>query len=201
MEKPLERPQKVVVEKERAIHTYAELWHASRCVLEAGMQEPKGSSWQFLSSAVLTAFAFEAYLNHVGSRTIECWEHLDRLPLWSKFELLCETLGVHFPDGSGARPLQTITKLFNFRNTIAHGRSKEIKAKPVIRDADDRLDAYLGERHLTDWERLIKNSDFATRAREDVQAVIERLHEGRRDDKEGLFTFGIGMHSAKLVEP
>jgi hypothetical protein len=198
----MERPQKVVVEKkERTVHTYAELWHASRCVLEAGMQEPKGSSWQFLSSSVLTAFAFEAYLNHVGSRTIECWEQLDHLPPWSKFELLCETLGVKFPDGPGARPLQTIAKLLNFRNTIAHGRSLEIKAKPVLRDADDRLDAYLGERPLTDWERLIRNSDFATRAREDVQAVLERLHERRRDDKEGLFTFGIGMHGAKLVEP
>lgn len=197
----MERPQKVVAEKERTVHTYAELWHASHRVLEAGVQQPKGSSWQFLSSAVLTAFAFEAYLNHVGVRTIECWEQLDRLPPWSKFELLCETLGVKFPDGSGARPLQTIAKLLNFRNTIAHGRSLEIKAKPVLRDPDDRLDAYLGERPLSDWERLIQTSDFAIRAREDVQVVLERLHEGRRDNKEGLFAFGLGMHGARLVEP
>lgn len=190
---------KVVVEKERTVHTYAELWHASRCVLEAGIEQPRASSWQFLSSAVLTAFAFEAYLNHVGPRTIKCWSQLDRLPPWSKFELLCEILGVQFPKGPGARPLQTIVKLLGFRNTIAHGRSLEINMKSKIRDVDDRLDAYLGIRPLTNWEKLIQTSDFAKRAREDVQAVLECLHEGRKDKKEALFSFGIGLHGATLV--
>ena len=194
------KPRKVVVEKERTVYTYSELWLASRCVLEAGIGQPKGSSWQFLSSAVLTAFAFEAYLNHLGPRTLECWSQLDRLPPWSRFELLCEILGVQFPEGRGARPLQTVAKLLVFRNTIAHGRSREIKAKPETRNADDRLDAYLGIMPLTDWERLIQTSDFAERAREDVQAVLERLHERRRDKKEALFTFGIGLHGATLVE-
>ena len=190
------RPPKVVVKKERAVHTYAELWHASNCVLESGAEREKGSSWQFLSSAVLTAFAFEAYLNHVGRRTIQCWEQLERLPPWSKFELLCETLGVEFTEGPGARPLQTVAKLLVFRNTIAHGRSVQINAKPELRDADGRIDAYLGERPLTDWEKLIQTSDFATRAREDVHAVLQRVHEGRKDKKESLFSFGVGFHRA-----
>lgn len=191
---------KVVVHKERSVHTYSELWHASHCVLESGLEQPKGSTWQFLSSIVLTAFAFEAYLNHVGPKTIECWEHLDRLPPWSKFELLCETLEVKFPEGSGVRPLQTIAKLLDFRNTIAHGRSVEIKSKPKVRLADDRLDAYLEQQPLTDWERLIQNSDFAQRAREDVEAVLTKLQEARTDDKEYLFMFGMGVHGATLIE-
>jgi len=196
----MEKARKVDVNKERSVHTYAELWHASNCVLNAGVEQQKGSSWQFLSSAVLTAFAFEAYLNHVGPQTIECWEQLERLPPWSKFELLCETLEVKFPDGLGARPLQTIVKLLDFRNTIAHGRSLEIKTKTVRRDANEQLDAYLGEKPLTDWERLIQTSDFAIRAREDVQKVLEFLHEARIDDKEGLFTFGFGSHGATLAD-
>jgi hypothetical protein len=97
--------------------------------------------------------------------------------------------------------LQTVVKLLDFRNTIAHGKSLEIKAKPVLRDVNDRLDAYLGDRPPMDWESLIQSSDFAARAREDVQAVLERLHERRKDKKEGLFTFGIGLHDATLVEP
>jgi hypothetical protein len=191
--------RKVVVKKERTVHTYAELWHASRCVLEAGIKQPRASSWQFLSSAVLTAFAFEAYLNHVGPRTIKCWSQLDRLPPWSKFELLCEMLGVQFPGGPGARPLQTVEKLLTFRNTIAHGRSLEINVTSEIHNVDDRLDAQLGIRPLTDWEELIQTSNFAKRAREDVQAVLERLHEERKDKKEALFSFGIGSHGATLV--
>jgi hypothetical protein len=196
----MNKSRKVVVKKERTVHTYSELWQASHCVLKTGIEEPKGSSWQFLSSVVLTAFTFEAYLNHIGSHTIECWEQLERLPPWSKFELLCETLDVSFPEGKGARPLQTVAKLLVFRNTIAHGRTIEIKGKPEICDADDRLDGYLGKRLQTDWEKLIQTKDFAQLVHEDVQVVLTRLHAARKDDKEYLFRSGLHLGSATLQE-
>lgn len=178
---------------------YSEMWHASDCVLKAGLAEQRGSTWQFLSSTMLTAFAFEAYLNHVGPTVFECWEQLERLPPWSKFELLCERLGVQFATDQGKRPLQTIVELLEFRNTMAHGRSIEIKPKPELRDLNDKLDAYLGELPLAHWERLVRTDDFAQRAREDVKKVLEILHAARPEPKEGLFTFGIGMHSATIA--
>jgi hypothetical protein len=194
------KPRKALVSKERTIHTYSELWHASRCVLEAGIHEPRGSSWQFLSSAVLTAFAFEAYLNHVGPSVISCFSQLERLPPWAKLKLLCETLNVKFADGPDKRPLQTIVKLLDFRNTMAHGRSEEIKLKDQIRDFNDKLDNYLGQRPLADWERLIQTDTFAKQAREDVEVVLKKLHNARPETKEGLFTFGFGVHGAHLVD-
>ena len=194
------KPRRVIVNKERIVHTYSELWHASKCVLNAGIEQPKGSSWQFLSSTVLTAFSFEAYLNHVGSRTITCWSELERLPPWSKFELLCETLEVKFPEGTSSRPLQTLAKLLDFRNAIAHGKSAEIKNKPEVRDLNDQLDDYLGERPLTEWEKLIQTNDFATRAREDIEKILSRIQEARTDEKEHLFTFGYGAHGATLLQ-
>jgi len=194
----MSKPLKAVVTKERMVHTYSELWHASDCVLEAGIREPRGSTWQFLSSAVLTAFAFEAYLNHVGPTVIACWSELERLPPWAKFELLSETLNISFLDGTGKRPLQTIVKLLEFRNTMAHGRSGELKPKSERRDVNEKLDAYLGETPLADWERLIKTETFAQRAREDVKSALEQIHAARPEPKEGLFTFGLGFHSASL---
>jgi hypothetical protein len=195
----MSKPRKVVVTKQRTVHTYAELWHASDCLLAAGIENPEGSTFQFLSSAILTAFAFEAYLNHVGSVIFTCWEQLDRLPPWSKMELLCEELGVAFPDGAGARPLQTVAKLLNFRNTMAHGRSHEIEAKPIMRTTENYYSAY-HEELLTDWERLVQTDEFAKRAREDVCDILQRLHDARRDKKEHLFTFGTGLHGATLVD-
>ena len=192
------KPRKAIVTKERPLHMYSELWHASRCVLDAGIREPCGSSSQFLSSAVLTAFTFEAYLNHVGPTVIGCWSELERLPPWAKFELLCETLKVSFPDGRGKRPLQTIVELLDFRNTMAHGRSDNLTPEPELRDANEKLDGYLGERPLADWERLIQTEQFAQRAREDVEIVLEQLHAARPDPKEGLFASGVGIHSATL---
>ena len=195
------KPPKVIVTKERTVHTYSELWHASGCVLEKGIEDSKGSTWQFLSSAVLTAFSFEAYLNHVGPTVLNCWPELERLSPWAKFELLCETLKVSFPEDQGQRPLQTVIKLLDFRNTMAHGRSRVLKPEPVLRDINDKLDGYLGELPLTDWERLIKDKAFAVQAREDVRAVLEKVNSVRPEPKEWLFSFGIGSHGAELVQP
>ena len=193
------RPRKAVVTKERKVHTYAELWHASRCVLEAGIREPKGSSWQFLSCAVLTAFAFEAYLNHVGPTVISCWGQLERLPPWAKFELLCERLGVTFSSGTDRPPLQTVSELLEFRNTMAHGRSEDVRQAPTNRDVNANLDGYLGQRPLLHWESLIQNERFAERARTDVEVVLMALHNARPEPKEALFTFGMSFHRASLA--
>lgn len=182
----------------RDVHTYSELWHASDCVLARGKEEPKGSSWQFLSSAVLTAFAFEAYLNHVGPTVFPAWEHFDRLPPWSKLELLCDKLSIKFPEGAGTRPLQTVAELLNFRNTIAHGRSVKVEEKPLKRTVDNYTHA-LGEGAKANWEKLIQTDAFALRARADVGAVLEKLHAARPDPKEGLFTCGLGLSGARLV--
>lgn len=195
----MSKPSTVVITKQRTVHTYAELWHASDCVLNIGLNNPEGAAWQFLSCIVLSAFSFEAYLNHTGAVTFECWEELERLPPWAKLQLLFEELEVQFPEGTGARPLQTIARLLNFRNTMAHGRTSDLQAKPLNRTTENYHQAY-GEDLLTDWERLVKTSDFAVRAREDVRTVIERVHEARRDEKEHLFTFGTALYGATLVE-
>jgi len=194
------RPSQAIVTKKRTVHMYAELWHASKCVLEAGGREQRGSSWQFLSSLVLTAFAFEAYLNHTGAHVITCWDEIERLPPFAKFNLLCEILKVDFPKGNAARPLQTIVELIEFRNAIAHGKTGEVEQPPKRRDINDKLDHQLGDTPLQDWERRIRNDAFATRAREDVETALQRLHAARPEPKEALFAFGMGVHRATAVE-
>jgi hypothetical protein len=186
-----------VVRKERNVRTYAQLWSASRHVLATGLREPKGSTWQFLSSLVLTAFSFEAYLNHVGPTVLSSWDRLERssTPL-SKLDLLCEVLKVQLP-GKGSRPLQTITELFKFRNTLAHGRSHTLKAPPLRIDADE-LENHLGQSLLTEWEELVRDSSFAKRAREDVKAVVMAIHDAQPEPKEYPFTWGFGTHSASI---
>lgn len=196
----MSRPPKALVSKERTVNMYSELWDASGCVLKKGVDEPQGSSWQFLSSMMLTIFAFEAYLNHVGESVDSCWSQHERLSPWEKFEFLCSVLNVEFPDGSGKRPLQTVVTLIEFRNTMAHGRTEKIKPENEMRDANKKLDAYLGEKPLAHWEQLIKTDAFAKQAREDIETVLKKLHEARGEPKEGLFTFGIGIHSAHFIE-
>jgi hypothetical protein len=190
-------PTKAVVAQERDLRTYSELWHASECVLAAGIEQPRGSSFQFLSSIVLTAFAFEAYLNHVGPQVLSCWESLEKLSPDAKLALLCETMNVSLPGTESERPLQTIRQLLDFRNTLAHGRSKTIMPKPRRIDID-KLEAVRADPVLSHWERLIKNSDFAKRAREDVETVLQHLQAARPEPKEGLFSLSTRSWSATV---
>ena len=191
--------EKVHVHEEREVRTYAELWHASECVLNVGLREPQGSAWQFLSSLVLTAFAFEAYLNHIGPSVLASWSGLERLPPWSKLELLCDVLKVDLPT-KGARPVQTVLMLSDFRNKLAHGRTATLTSVKLVDAA--KWDDVRTKRSLTDWEQLIRNADFAQRAREDVAAVLGILHAAwpgpKHGLKEHLFTFGAGSWSARL---
>ena len=193
------KPPKARVDKERTVHMYAELWHASKCVLDAGLMNEKGSSWQFLSSIVLTAFVFEAYLNHVGAGLLTCWESVESLSPLNKLELICEILKVEFPAGTGKRPLQTIAKLQSFRNTMAHGKTEIVRPRSTLCDVH-HADARLGQKPLAEWEQLIKTKDFAERARNDLEEVLTKIHDARPEPKEWLFTFGLVSGSASLVD-
>lgn len=183
------KPKKIVIKKSRTVHTYSELWHASQCVLDAGLETPKGSIWQFLSSTVLTAFAFEAYLNHVGPKLFDCWAQLERVSPLAKFDLICEELEIKFE--AGERPRTTLNELTNFRNTLAHG--KTVLIEPPVKELNENadVDKYLGERPLTDWETKVRNSEFARRARDDVRLALEVIHAKIPSLEEGLFAFGI----------
>src|SRR6266705_1616098 len=82
--------RKAIVTRDRVVHTYAELWYASECVLQLGERERTGSSFQFLSSIILTAFSLEAFLNHVGPTVLSSWGRLERVSWRAKLDLLCE---------------------------------------------------------------------------------------------------------------
>lgn len=193
-------PRKAHVVKQRAVNTYAELWHASQCVLDAGILKPQGSSWQFLSSILLTAFTFEAYLNHIGPQIYSEWDSKEKLSPIDKFEFISELLKVQFPDGKDKRPLNTVSILFAFRNSIAHGKSVNLEPAPIIRDINDHLDSYLGQRPLTSWECKIRDDKFAKLVRTDVQAVLEILNDARPEPKEYLFMLGSSFYSATCIE-
>src|SRR5262249_7412494 len=137
--------------------------------------------------------------NHVGPQVLSCWESLERLPPRSKLQLLCETLKVSLPGTKSERPLQTITDLFKFRDMLAHGRSETIVPVPEIVDVDE-LEAHRAHRLLSHWERLIENSDFANRVREDVVIVLNLVQAARPEPKEALFKFGGRTWSAQKVD-
>ncbi|OQS35579.1 hypothetical protein B0T40_12615 [Chromobacterium haemolyticum] len=188
----------VEISKQREMVMYSELWHAGNCVLEQARINQEGASWQFLSAVLLTAFAFEAYQNHVGPSLFAHWSHLDRLPPLAKLDLIIDRLEIKLPNAKSGRPWQSIRDLFDFRNTIAHGRSKQLD-HTEIKNTTNYHDALNGEL-LDDWELRIKDDKFVLRCRQDVETVLRLIHEELPEPKEALFTFGMGLNGVTVLD-
>jgi hypothetical protein len=163
---------KMFVTKEREVNTYADMWHTSRCLLEKGMEDPKGCYHQFMASLVFTAFTLEAYFNHVGPQLFKYWSDLERLGPKEKLNIIGERLGVKVD--YSRRPWQVMKHLFGFRNDKAHGKSQIIKMSEVI-SSHKYSDTRFGERVQTEWEKYCTQRN-AQKAREDVEAMINELH-------------------------
>ncbi|GBE37561.1 hypothetical protein BMS3Bbin08_00151 [bacterium BMS3Bbin08] len=186
---------KVKIEKERTIHTYAELWHTSKCLLKKGQDNEAASFHQFMASLVFTAFTLEAYLNHIGAKIFTCWNDLERLSPKEKINVIAEKLSVQVDYGK--RPWQIMKKLFGFRNDIAHGKSVEIKSEeviPLINHTEDIHDSL-----RTSWEMFCTERK-AIKAREDVENIIKTIHKASGIKDDYPFVFGLNFGSATVIE-
>lgn len=159
-----------VYKGEREVRTFADLAHGADVLITKTQQDRNGSYYTIMSSLLLTAFTFEAYLNHLGSETIRFWEEIESIKVMEKYSVLCKELGIS-PDFS-RRPYQTLTALFKFRNSIAHGKSKILKETKDVSSKD--------EPHVhapkTEWEEYCELKN-ALRAKEDISEVIKELHK------------------------
>ncbi|MDI6853684.1 MAG: hypothetical protein QME75_08800 [Deltaproteobacteria bacterium] len=186
---------KAQVYKERTIHTYSELWHGSGVLLQRAKGEPKGSYWLWMGSLILTAFAFEAYLNHIGPKLFSYWDALETLSPENKLNVICEKLKIDLPKNN--RPRQTVHGLFRFRNNLAHGKTITIKERFEI-DVNQCTDKFLANQKAT-WETYCtkRNSD---RVREDIEKVMRLIHEKANLENDPLYGFGMYSASAKLQQ-
>lgn len=63
----------------REVRTYADLAHGVAVLLEKAKSDAKGSYYTTMGALVLTAFTFEAYLNHLGKETIKFWDEIESI--------------------------------------------------------------------------------------------------------------------------
>ena len=188
--------RKVAVDKEREVKTYAEMWHTSRCLLEKGLEVPKGSFHQFMASLVFTAFTLEAYLNHIGPKVFRSWDDLERLGPREKLNVIAERLQVDI--NYGKRPWQVMRQLFGFRNDIVHGKSEVVKIRnvvPIHKYSDDRF----GDFARTAWEKYCTGEN-ARKAREDVEKIVHAIYEAGGFEHDYPFTSGFQLGSATVID-
>ncbi|MCG8345315.1 MAG: hypothetical protein MI685_09200 [Chlorobiales bacterium] len=188
--------KKVLVEKERKVTTYAELWHTSFCLLKKGQEDPKGSFHQVMASLVFTAFTLEAYLNHIGAKLFLCWSDLERLSPREKMNVIAEHLNVNIDYSK--RPWQVMKKMFQFRNDIAHGKSiiERFKDTVPLEEHDEYGPPWFVQ---TRWEKYCTEKN-AIRSREDVEQIAQIFHEAAGFKDDYPFIKGLQSGSSTVFE-
>lgn len=138
--------------------------------MQTAQERLRGNLYTALSSLLLRAFTFEAYLNHLGERHLKLWDARRHLRWFDKFSTICRHL--NFAPDTLARPYSTLRPLFDFRNLMAHGKSEAINEEIEVNSRD--ADRYYWP--LTKWEKFC-TFENVERAKEDVTAVILELHK------------------------
>ena len=147
-----------------------------------------------MGSLLLTAFSFEAYLNHIGPEVFECWDAIEVLSPEGKLDIICESLGIIF--FKDKRPHQTVHELIKFRNNLAHGKTVTVEDN-TNRNVDQYLDEFIGIRPLAIWESYCTEKN-AIKARDDIEKVLQLIHDKVKPENDPLFSFGVSLHSASL---
>jgi hypothetical protein len=182
-----------IYEGTREVRTFVDLAHGADVLIAKTEQEPKGSYYTTMSALLLTAFTFEAYLNHLGEKTIKFWGEIEPVKVMDKYSVLCKNLGLT-PDFS-KRPYQTLKALFTFRNAIAHGKSQILQETKAVSSQDDPHD----HTPKASWEEysILEN---AKKAKDDVSKIITELHKSAGFG-EYPFIHGVGMGSLSIKPP
>ena len=143
------------------------------------------------ASAIFYAFAFEAYLNHVGFAEIEIWGEIERLPHARKLRIIAKHLKMQCD--MSKPPFQTITALFKLRDTLAHARTMTIDAEYETDEEPQSMESW----EIHDWEKLTVKS--VTAYSDSVSAAIELINAARPTPDEGLWNHGIRGRSVRWV--
>lgn len=184
-----------IYEGTREVRTFVDLAHGADVLIMKTEQEAKGSYYTTMSALLLTAFTFEAYLNHLGDKTIKFWEEIEPIKVMDKYSVLCKDLNI-CPDFS-KRPYQTLKALFKFRNAIAHGKSQILQETKEVSFHDDPYQ-HSPKAHWEEFSVL----ENAKRAKEDVAQVITELHKAAGlGDYPFIHGAAIGSLSMKTPNP
>ena len=161
----------------RDVRTFAELSHAADILMQTAQEYRRGNRYTAMSSLLLRAFTFEAYLNHLGELHLKLWTRKDRIGWHDKFAKVCARL--NFAPDESARPYSTLRPLFGFRNMMAHGRSETVDEVKEVNSHD--ADKYFWP--LTEWEKYC-TPERVEQAKQDITAIINELHQhtGLNDD-------------------
>jgi len=185
----------VQVTQERKVITYADFWRTAEVLLEKAQTEPRGSYYLILGSLTFSAFALEAFLNHVGESVFESWSDLESINPRAQVNVICERIGIK--PSWGAQPWQIVPEIIGFRNKIAHGKNAMLKFEAVV--PQDQYEEVRRQFLIADWQKYATEQN-AVRVRVTLKELFELLHKTAAIEDDYLFHHGAQIGRGRLVQ-
>ena len=123
------------------------------------------------------------------------WNDLESLSPKAKLNVIAEKVSIAVD--YSRRPWQTVTRLFSFRNDIAHGKTSSIIFVTVEYLEKHNLNPHR-HRAETEWEKYCTKQN-AERARKDVEQIVEAIHSKANIQGEYPFQFGFEIGGSTLL--
>lgn len=162
--------------------SYVTLFRTGWHLLDMAEKHAEGSLLNLNGAAVFLAFSFEAYLNHVGAEEISFWNEIERISHSQKLLVLSKHL--KFKADNSCRPFQTLKKLFELRNGLAHGRTQAETV--VVKSRGKSADGAAWR--LLPWEKL--SSDSVRRIHDDLKECVQTINDSRPHPDDRLWNEG-----------
>jgi len=177
----------------KEVRTYVDLAHGVDVLIEKTEKERKGSYSTAMSALMLTAFTFEAYLNHLGEKELKLWKEPERIGVMDKYKKICKKL--NHPRDFTKRPNKTLNTLFTFRDATAHGRTRMLSRAKKVSSKSNLFD--LTPKTFIQEFATLKNTK---QAKEDITKIIVELNIAARLGNKP-FIHPVGSSSLSLKPP
>jgi len=154
----------------RRVYAFAHTFAVAQRAAKRAAESEAGSFYESMNAILYSAFTLEAFINHLGASGISFWRVIERpLRVREKLDVLCSVLKL-VPD-FGARPFQSLTEAFKFRDLIVHGKTEDLPlSAPHQFGTMEELRV-----PLTQWESLC-SPERAARVVADTREILDQLH-------------------------
>ena len=187
---------KARVSRSRDVNMFGELSHANYVLLENATRQNDGYFYEIMSCLVIAAFKHEAFINHLGYALFPNWHEVERERHTDKQKAILTKL--ELPINKGRRPFQTLHKLFDARDELAHGKPQLLTDDSVV-EAGAR-EQLRRRKPLTRWESLC-TLEFAQHAYDDTEEIADRLWKSAGFDLDYLRSRGHSYSISELPRP
>jgi hypothetical protein len=148
----------------------------------------EGQLYNLISCIIFCAFTLEAYFNHLGAIKYDDWIKEERsLSKLKKYTKFCKDLNVSYD--FNVRPYSTLTEVFRFRDTMAHGKTSVDEIEKEMEIELDKVNYFSAGAEWKEYATLAN----AKKALNDVHELIKELHQSENLGNDPFNTTGGGF--------